>query len=123
MANPCGQPVMGQCGPAWFGAQWAPRGMNPMGNVPPLVPPNSLGCPGGLRPSMPSPDLSSLPVGPSVGGLTPQAAALQNVMQMVGVLTDAQVQALQQHLAERYVTVEQRRQVPDRFGAQGAGRF
>ena len=33
--------------------------------------------------------------------------------------TDVQVQALQQHLAERYVTVEQRRQVPDRFGAQG----
>ena len=38
---------------------------------------------------------------------------------MVGTLTEAQVQTLQQHLTDRYVTVEQRRQVPDGFGSQG----
>ena len=116
-SGPCQQP-MGQMGPSWFGAQWVPRG--PPGMMPQGTGLNLQGgMPGiGVRPSGPDPS-SSFPAGPSVGGLTPQAAALQSVMQMVGTLTEAQVQTLQQHLTDRYVTVEQRRQVPDRFGSQG----
>ena len=44
--------------------------------------------------------------------------SVNEVVGIIGTWDDAQVSALQQLLSDRFVTVQQRRQVPERFGAQ-----
>ena len=87
-------PVMQGQGPAWFGAQWIPQQQTFMQqNSQACVP--SFGCasmPGGPRSgSFPNlgvnrmscqGNMPSGPVGASLGGLTPQAAQIQEVMAM-----------------------------------------
>ena len=55
------------------------------------------------------------------GGLTPQAAQIQEVMAMLGNLNEGQLQTVQQHMQDRFVTMQQRRGVPEVFG-DGLGR-
>ena len=57
-------------------------------------------------------------VGASLGGLTPQAAQIQEVMAMLGSMSEGQLQTVQQH---SFVTMQQRRGVPEVFG-DGLGR-
>ena len=126
-------PVMQGQGPAWFGAQWIPQQQTFMQqNSQARVP--SFGCasmPGGPRsgcvpnlgvnPMNYQGDMPSGPVGTSLGGLTPQAAQIQEVMAMLGNLNEGQLQTVQQHMQDRFVTMQQRRGVPEVFG-DGLGR-
>ena len=121
-------PVMQGQGPAWFGAQWIPQQQTFMQqNSQARVP--SFGCasmPGGPRsgcvpnlgvnPMNYQGDMPSGPVGASLGGLTPQAAQIQEVMAMLGNLNEGQLQTVQQHMQDRFVTMQQRRGVPEVFG-------
>ena len=89
-------PVMQGQGPAWFGAQWIPQQQTFMQqNSQACVP--SFGCasmPGGPRsgsfpnlgvnPMSCQGNMPSGPVGASLGGLTPQAAQIEEVMAMLG---------------------------------------
>ena len=126
-------PVMQGQGPAWFGAQWIPQQQTFMQqNAQARVP--SFGCasmPGGPRSgSVPNlgvnpmnyqGNMPSGPVGATLGGLTPQAAQIQEVMAMLGNLNEGQLQTVQQHMQDRFVTMQQRRGVPEVFG-DGLGR-
>ena len=126
-------PVMQGQGPAWFGAQWIPQQQTFMQqNAQARVP--SFGCasmPGGPRsgcvpnlgvnPMNYQGNMPSGPVGASLGGLTPQAAQIQEVMAMLGNLNEGQLQTVQQHMQDRFVTMQQRRGVPEVFG-DGLGR-
>ena len=67
-------------------------------------------------------NMPSGPVGASLGGLTPQAAQIQEVMAMSGNLNEGQLQTVQQHVQDRFVTMQQRRGVPEVFG-DGLGFF
>ena len=66
-------------------------------------------------------NMPSGPVGATLGGLTPQAAQIQEVMAMLGNLNGGQLQTVQQHMQDRFVTMQQRRGVPEVFG-DGLGR-
>ena len=66
-------------------------------------------------------NMPSGPVGASLGGLTPQAAQIQEVMAMLGSMSEGQLQTVQQHMQDRLVTMQQRRGVPGVFG-DGLGR-
>ena len=125
-------PVMQGQGPAWFVAQWIPQQqMFMQQNAQARVP--SFGCasmPGGPRSGFPNlgvnpmnyqGNMPSGPVGASLGGLTPQAAQIQEVMAMLGNLNEGQLQTVQQHMQDRFVTMQQRRGVPEVFG-DGLGR-
>ena len=119
--------------PAWFGAQWIPQQQTFMQqNSQARVP--SYGCasmPGGPRsgdlpnlgvnPMSCQGNMPSGPVGASLGGLTPQAAQIQEVMAMLGSMSEGQLQTVQQHMQDRFVTMQQRRGVPEVFG-DGLGR-
>ena len=52
----------------------------------------------------------------SLGGLTPQAAQIQEVIAMLGSMSEGQLQTVQQHMQDRFVTMQQRRGVPEEFG-------
>ena len=67
-------------------------------------------------------NMPSGPVGASLGGLTPQAAQIQEVMAMSGNLNEGHLQTVQQHVQDRFVTMQQRRGVPEVFG-DGLGFF
>ena len=126
-------PGMQGPGPAWFGAQWIPQQQTFMQqNSQARVP--SYGCasmPGGPRsgdfpnlgvnPMSCQGNMPSGPVGASLGGLTPQAAQIQEVMAMLGSMSEGQLQTVQQHMQDRFVTMQQRRGVPEVFG-DGLGR-
>ena len=126
-------PGMQGLGPAWFGAQWIPQQQTFMQqNSQVRVP--SYGCasmPGGPRsgdfpnlgvnPVSCQGNMPSGPVGASLGGLTPQAAQIQEVMAMLGSMSEGQLQTVQQHMQDRFVTMQQRRGVPEVFG-DGLGR-
>ena len=126
-------PGMQGLGPAWFGAQWIPQQQTFMQqNSQARVP--SYGCasmPGGPRsgdfpnlgvnPMSCQGNVPSGPVGASLGGLTPQAAQIQEVMAMLGSMSEGQLQTVQQHMQDRFVTMQQRRGVPEVFG-DGLGR-
>ena len=126
-------PGMQGLGPAWFGAQWIPQQQTFMQqNSQARVP--SYGCasmPGGPRsgdfpnlgvnPMSCQGNMPSGPVGASLGGLTPQAAQIQEVMAMLGSMSEGQLQTVQQHMQDRFVTMQQRRGVPEVFG-DGLGR-
>ena len=126
-------PGMQGLGPAWSGAQWIPQQQTFMQqNSQARVP--SYGCasmPGGPRsgdfpnlgvnPMSCQGNMPSGPVGASLGGLTPQAAQIQEVMAMLGSMSEGQLQTVQQHLQDRFVTMQQRRGVPEVFG-DGLGR-
>ena len=126
-------PGMQGLGPAWFGAQWIPQQQTFMQqNSQARVP--SYGCasmPGGPRsgdfpnlgvnPMNCQGNMPSGPVGASLGGLTPQAAQIQEVMAMLGSMSEGQLQTVQQHMQDRFVTMQQRRGVPEVFG-DGLGR-
>ena len=126
-------PGMQGLGPAWFGAQWIPQQQTFMQqNAQARVP--SYGCasmPGGPRsgsfpnlgvnPMSCQGSMPSGPVGASLGGLTPQAAQIQEVMAMLGSMGEGQLQTVQQHMQDRFVTMQQRRGVPEVFG-DGLGR-
>ena len=45
-------------------------------------------------------------VGASLGGLTPQAAQIQEVMAMLGSMSEGQLQTVQQHMQDRFVTMQ-----------------
>ena len=126
-------PVMPGQGPAWFGAQWIPQQQAFMQQTAQARVP-SFGCasmPGGPRsggfpnlgvnPMNFQGNMPSGPVGATLGGLTPQAAQIQEVMAMLGNLNEGQLQAVQQHMQDRFVTMQQRRGVPEVFG-DGLGR-
>ena len=66
-------------------------------------------------------NMPSGPVGASLGGLTPQAAQIQEVIAMLGSMSEGQLQTVQQHMQDRFVTMQQRRGVPEVFG-DGLGR-
>ena len=66
-------------------------------------------------------NMPSGPVGATLGGLTPQAAQIQEVMAMLCNLNEGHLQAVQQHMQDRFVTMQQRRGVPEVFG-DGPGR-
>ena len=51
-----------------------------------------------------------------MGGLTPQAAQIQEVIAMLGSMSEGQLQTVQQHMQDRFVTMQQRRGVPEEFG-------
>ena len=126
-------PGMQGLGPAWFGAQWIPQQQtllqqNSQARVP------SYGCaslPGGPRsgdfpnlgvnPMSCQGNMPSGPIGASLGGLTPQAAQIQEVMAMLGSMSEGQLQTVQQQMQDRFVTMQQRRGVPEVFG-DGLGR-
>ena len=126
-------PGMQGLGPAWFGAQWIPQQQTFMQqNSQARVP--SYGCasmPGGPRsgdfpnlgvnPMSCQGSMPSGPVGASLGGLTPQAAQIQEVMAMLGSMSEGQLQTVQQQMQDRFVTMQQRRGVPEVFG-DGLGR-
>ena len=126
-------PGMQGLGPAWFGAQWIPQQQTFMQqNSQARVP--SYGCasmPGGPRsgdfpnlgvnPMNCQGNMPSGPVGASLGGLTPQAAQIREVMAMLGSMSEGQLQTVQQHMQDRFVTMQQRRGVPEVFG-DGLGR-
>ena len=75
----------------------------------------------GVNPMNYQGNMPSGPVGASLGGLTPQAAQIQEVMAMLGNLNEGQLQTVQQHMQDRFVTMQQRRGVPEVFG-DGLGR-
>ena len=75
----------------------------------------------GVNPGNCQGNMPSGPVGASLGGLTPQAAQIQEVMAMLGNLNEGQLQTVQQHMQDRFVTMQQRRGVPEVFG-DGLGR-
>ena len=116
-----------------FGAQWIPQQQTFMQqNSQARVP--SYGCasiPGGPRsgdfpnlgvnPMSCQGNMPSGPVGASLGGLTPQAAQIQEVMAMLGSMSEGQPQTVQQHMQDHFVTMQQRRGVPEVFG-DGLGR-
>ena len=54
-------------------------------------------------------NMSSGLVGASLGGLTPQAAQIQEVMAMLGSMSEGQLQTVQQHVQDRFATMQQRR--------------
>ena len=84
--------------------------------------PRSCGFPNlGVNPMNYQGNMPSGPVGATLGGLTPQAAQIQEVMAMLGNLNEGQLQAVQQHMQDRFVTMQQRRGVPEVFG-DGLGR-
>ena len=126
-------PGMQGLGPAWFGAQRIPQQQTFMQqNSQARVP--SYGCasmPGGPRsgdfpnlgvnPMSCQGNMPSGPVGASLGGLTPQATQIQEVMAMLGSMSEGQLQTVQQHMQDRFVTMQQRRGVPEVFG-DGLGR-
>ena len=125
-------PVMQGQGPAWFGAQWIPQQPFMQQTAQARVP--SFGCasmPGGPRsggfpnlgvsPMNYQGNMPSGPVGATLGGLTPQAAQIQEVMAMLGNLNEGQLQTVQQHMQDRFVAMQQRRGVPEVFG-DGLGR-
>ena len=116
----------------WFGAQWIPQQAFMQQTAQARV--RSFGCasmPGGPRscgfpnlgvnPMNYQGNMPSGPVGATLGGLTPQAAQIQEVMAMLGNLNEGQLQAVQQHMQDRFVTMQQRRGVPEVFG-DGLGR-
>ena len=70
----------------------------------------------GVNPMNYQENMPSGPVGASLGGLTPQAAQIQEVMAMLGNLNKGQLQTVQQHMQDRFVTMQQRRGVPEVFG-------
>ena len=118
-------------GPNWFGAQWVPRapGLGPSG-CQNLSSANPSMCLGGTNLNMPlgsqNPSMclgcgtsNIVPFGPQLGGVTPQAASMQEVLGIVGTWSDNQLQTLQQHLSERFVSMQQRRLIPERFGDRG----
>ena len=126
-------PGMQGQGPAWFGAQWIPQQqMFMQQNAQARAP--GFGCasmPGGPR-SGSFPNLGVNPgncqgnmpsgsVGATLGGLTPQAAQIHEVMAMLGNLNEGQLHTVQQHMQDRFVTMQQRRGVPEVFG-DGLGR-
>ena len=91
-------------GPNWFGAQWVPRapGLGPSG-CQNLSSANPSMCLGGANPNMPlgsqNPSMclgcgtsNSVPFGPQLGGVTPQAASMQEVLGIVGTWSDNQLQ-------------------------------
>ena len=122
-----------QQGPAWFGAQWIPQQQTFMqqtaqARVPSFgcasVPggPRSCGFPNsGVNPLNYQGNMPSGTVGATLGGLTPQAAQIQDVMAMLSTLNEGQLQTVQQHMQDRFVTMQQRRGVPEVFG-DGLGR-
>ena len=127
-------PVMQGQGPAWFGAQWIPQQQTFMQQTAQARVPSFFGCasmPGGPRsgnvpnlevnPMNYQGNMPSGPVGATLGGLTPQAAQIQEVMAMLGNLNEGQLQTVQQHMQDRFVTMQQRRGVPEVFG-DGLGR-
>ena len=65
-------------------------------------------------------NMPSGPVGATLGGLTPQAAQIQEVMAMLGNLNEGQLQAVQQHMQDRFVTMQQRRGVPEVLAADSS---
>ena len=75
----------------------------------------------GVNPMSCQGNMPSGPVGASLGGLTPQAAQIQEVMAMLGSMSEGQLQTVQQHVQDRFVTMQQRRGVPEVFG-DGLGR-
>ena len=75
----------------------------------------------GVNPMNYQGNMPSGPVGASLGGLTPQAAQIQEVMAMLGNMNEGQLQTAQQHMQDRFVTMQQRRGVPEVFG-DGLGR-
>ena len=75
----------------------------------------------GVNPMSCQGNMPSGPVGASLGGLTPQAAQIQEVMAMLGSMSEGQLQTVQQHMQDRFVTMQQRRGVPEVFG-DGLGR-
>ena len=107
-------PGMEGLGPAWFGAQWIPQQQTFMQqNSQARVP--SYGCasmPGGPRsgdfpnlgvnPMSCQGNMPSGPVGASLGGLTPQAAQIQEVMAMLGSMSEGQLQTAQQAYARSF---------------------
>ena len=133
-------PQMG--GPAWFSSQWFPRapglgmspgpsvglssvgpsGQNPSGVSPNVNPQMFGGNLSGLDPSGGN-NLSSVNpspmIGPTLGGVSPQMASIQDVLGVLGSWNDHQLQILQQHLNDRFVTMQQRRLIPERFGDRG----
>lgn len=136
-------------GPAWFNTQWVPQQQQAFmqqrqqpaacmraasGNMPGFVPGacSSESLPGGLRPCD-FPNLGVNPVnyqgngcnssvsGAFLGGLTPQNAQVEEVLAMLGNLSEGQLQAAQRQMQDRFVTLQQRRGVPEVFG-DGLGR-
>ena len=116
-----------QQGPAWFGAQWIPQQTFMQQTTQARVPsfgcasmpggPRSCGFPNlGVNPMNYQGNMPSGPVGATLGGLTPQAAQIQEVIAMLGNLNEGQLQAAQQHMQDRFVTMQQRRGVPEVFG-------
>ena len=75
----------------------------------------------GVNPMSCQGNMPSGPVGASLGDLTPQAAQIQEVMAMLGSMSEGQLQTVQQHMQDRFVTMQQRRGVPEVFG-DGLGR-
>ena len=59
--------------------------------------------------------------GAFLGGLTPQTAQVQEILAMLGGLNEGQLQSVQQQMQDRFVTLQQRRGVPEVFG-DGLGR-
>ena len=129
-------------GPAWFSSQWFPRAPG-LGMPPgPSVGLSSVG-PSGQNPSGVSPNVNaqmfggnlsgldpsggnnlsgvnpSPMIGPTLGGVSPQMASIQEVLGVLGSWNDHQLQILQQQLNDRFVTVQQRRLIPERFGDRG----
>ena len=89
---------------------------------------SSESMPGGLRPGLPN--LGKNPgncqengpvPGAFLGGLTPQTAQVQEILAMLGGLNEGQLQSVQQQMQDRFVTLQQRRGVPEVFG-DGLGR-
>ena len=112
-------------GPVWYGAGWMPRGPNvgmapsfagcgPRGPCPSSCPnPNFAGGP---MPSGQAP--SGMGCGSQLGGMNPSMSNLQNVLGLIGSWSDEELLALQSHLSDLFVTVQQRRMIPERFGAR-----
>ena len=107
-------------GPAWYGAQWMPRGLSGYGlstaAIPPFPGAGGMGChPGCMGPRPPSGcGLNS--IGLNLGGCTPQQSRVQEALQAFDTLNEAQMQTVFQQLQEQFVTTQQRRLVPDVFG-------
>ena len=56
----------------------------------------------GVNPMNYQGNMPSGPVGATLGGLTPQAEQIQEVMAMLGNLNEGQLQAVQQHMQDRF---------------------
>ena len=61
---------------------------------------------------------SGMGCGSQLGGMNPSMSNLQNVLGLIGSWSDEELLALQSHLSDRFVTVQQRRMIPERFGAR-----